>query len=311
LPYVVLTFLSLLWGTSFLLIKIAAGAFDWTGYASGRAGIAAVALIAFAFVRGMRWPRALGSWARMAAISLTGQVGPFLLTGIAAHLTTSADLALMMGSAPIFTVVIARLFNFGEAWSARAAFGLALGFAGVAIALAGPLAAPLAVVPDPVGAAAPGLGRALALLAAFGYAIGGLLSRDVSRDLGADVAVTGSMSISAILLCAGALATAGPPLPGGLAAIPAGPFAALVTLALFNTALAYFVNFRLIESAGATFAALNNYIVPCLGVILGALALGERVGPSAFIGLACVLCGVVLTGSAAKVAPGIAPVAAD
>jgi drug/metabolite transporter (DMT)-like permease len=46
-------------------------------------------------------------------------------------------------------------------------------------------------------------------------------------------------------------------------------------------------------------------------VILGALALGERVGPSAFIGLACVLYGVVLTGSAAKVAPGVAPVAAD
>ena len=139
MPYVVLTFLSLLWGTSFLLIKIAAGAFDWASYASGRAGIAAVALIAFALVRGMRWPRTLAAWSRMGAISLTGQVGPFLLTGVAAHLTTSADLALMMGSAPIFTVIIARLFGLGEVWSGRAGFGLALGLAGVAIALAGPL----------------------------------------------------------------------------------------------------------------------------------------------------------------------------
>ena len=306
MPYVVLTFLSLLWGTSFLLIKIAAGAFDWAGYASGRAGIAAVALIAFALARGMRWPRALKSWARMAAISLTGQVGPFLLTGVAAHLTTSADLALMMGSAPIFTVVIARLFGLGEVWSGRAAFGLALGFVGVAIALA----APFAAAPDPVNAAAPGLGRGLALLAAFGYAIGGLLSRDVSRELGADVAVTGSMSISALLLCAGALAIDGPPSLAGLAATPTGPLAALITLALFNTALAYFVNFRLIETAGATFSALNNYIVPCLGVILGALALGEGVGPSAWIGLACVLGGVVLTGSAARVVRPAAPAAA-
>ena len=64
-----------------------------------------------------------------------------------------------------------------------------------------------------------------------------------------------------------------------MAATPPGPLAALVTLGLFNTALAYFVYFRLIESAGATFAALNNYIVPCLGVIFGALALGEKVGP--------------------------------
>jgi drug/metabolite transporter (DMT)-like permease len=306
LPYVVLTLLSLLWGTSFLLIKIVARAFDWTGYASGRAGIAAVALIAFALARGARWPRTLRPWGRMAAISLTGQVGPFLLTGLAAHLTTSADLALMMGSAPIFTVIIARLFGFGEVWSARAAFGLALGLAGVAIALA----APFAAAPDPINAAAPGLGRALALLGAFGYALGGLLSRDVSRELGADVAVTGSMSISAILLCAGALAIDGPPSLSGLAATPTGPLAALITLGLFNTALAYFVNFRLIETAGATFAALNNYIVPCLGVILGALALGEAIGPSAWVGLICVLGGVVLTGSAARVVRPAAPAAA-
>jgi drug/metabolite transporter (DMT)-like permease len=304
LPYVVLTFLSLLWGTSFLLIKIAVRGFDWTAYAAGRAGIAAAALVAFAVARRVPWPRTLRPWVRMAAISLTGQVAPFLLTGVAAHLTTSADLALMMGSAPIFTVVIARLFSFDEPWTLRAALGLTVGLVGVAIALAGPLAA----APDPVNAA-PGLGRALALLAAFGYAIGGLLARDVSRELGADVAVTGSMSISAILLCAGALVADGPPSLAGLAATPTGPLAALITLGLFNTALAYFVNFRLIETAGATFSALNNYVVPCIGVILGALALGEGIGRSAWIGLACVLGGVVLTGSAARVGRPAAPAA--
>ena len=90
------------------------------------------------------------------------------------------------------------------------------------------------------------------------------------------------MSISALLLCAGALAIDGAPSLAGLAATPTGPLAALVTLGLFNTALAYFVNFRLIETAGATFSALNNYIVPCLGVILGALALR---GKSSTLGL--------------------------
>jgi drug/metabolite transporter (DMT)-like permease len=307
LPYVTLSLLSLLWGTSFLLIKIAAEGFDWTSYATGRAGIAALALIAFALARRTPWPRAPRLWGRLAIMSVVGQAGPFLLFGVAAHLTTSADMALMMGSAPIFTFLIARLAGFGEAWNARAALGLAIGLAGVAIALA----APLAAAPDPISAPAPGLGRALALVAALGYSIGALMSRGASREVGAAMAATSSMTITAALLAVAALVVDGAPSAAGLMATPHGALAALVTLGLFNTALAYFVYFRLIESAGATFAALNNYIVPCLGVIAGALALGEPVGPSAGIGLACVLIGVTLTGSAARVGRRIAEPAGE
>ena len=120
------------------------------------------------------------------------------------------------------------------------------------------------------------------------------------------MAATGSMAISGVLLAAAELVAGGPPSLADLAAKPAGPLAALVALGLFNTGLAYFVYFRLIETAGATFAALNNYIVPCIGVIAGALALGEPVRPAAWIGLACVLVSVALTGSAAGAARKIA-----
>ncbi len=163
----------------------------------------------------------------------------------------------------------------------------------------------------PLGAAAPaagepGLGRALALLAALGYAAGALMSRAVSREIGPSMAVTGSMLLSAGTLFGLGLALRGSPLPAALAATPLAPLAALLALGVFNTALAYFVYFRLIASAGATFAALNNYIVPLFGLIAGALALGEPVGPSSWLGLACVLGGVVLTGTAANASRVIA-----
>jgi drug/metabolite transporter (DMT)-like permease len=237
----------------------------------------------------------------MAAMSLVGQVLPFLLFGVAAHLTTSADMALMMGGVPIFTFVIARLFALGEVWNARAAFGLALGLVGVAVSLASPLGSAAVAT-----ASEPGLGRALALLGASGYATGALLSRPVSREIGAAMAATGSMAVSAGLLLVLVLALDGLPSPAALAATPLGPLAALCALGLFNTALAYFIYFRLIASAGATFAALNNYIVPCFGLLAGAWALGEPVGPSSWIGMACVLGGVVVTGSAANASRVIA-----
>jgi drug/metabolite transporter (DMT)-like permease len=71
---------------------------------------------------------------------------------------------------------------------------------------------------------------------------------------------------------------------------------AMGALGVFNTALAYYVYFRIVHDEGPTFASLNNYIVPVIGVIGGAIALAEPIAPSAWAGLALVLCGVALTG---------------
>jgi drug/metabolite transporter (DMT)-like permease len=294
--YLALAFLSLLWGTSFLLIKIASRSFDAASLALGRAGIAAVALALIALAMRASWPRAPRLWGRMAALAVAGQVAPFMLFGFAARMTTSADMALMMGGVPIFTAVLARVFGLDEVWNGRAALGLGLGLVGVAVSLMSPLGAASATA----AGSSPGFGRALSLLGAFGFATGALLSRGVSREIGAAMAVTGSMLISGALLFAFMLVADGPPSPAALLATPVGPLAALIALALLNTAFAYFVYFRLISVAGATFAALNNYIVPCLGLLAGAWALGDPVGPSSWLGLACVLGGVVLTGTAAS-----------
>ena len=71
---------------------------------------------------------------------------------------------------------------------------------------------------------------------------------------------------------------------------------AMGALGVFNTAFAYYVYFRIVHDEGPTFASLNTYIVPVIGVIGGAIALAEPIAPSAWAGLALVLCGVALTG---------------
>ena len=69
----------------------------------------------------------------------------------------------------------------------------------------------------------------------------------------------------------------------------------MAALGVFNTALAYYVYFRLVHEQGPTFASLN-YVVPLIGVIGGAVALAEPIAPSAWTGLALVLSGVAVTG---------------
>ena len=110
--YAGLAFLSFLWGSSFLLIKIASRAFDPFDFALARVGVAAAAMLLTSALSGKVWPGSRpGLWAKLLALALIGQVIPFLLLGKAATLTTSADMALMMGAQPIFVFLFGRFLG--------------------------------------------------------------------------------------------------------------------------------------------------------------------------------------------------------
>jgi drug/metabolite transporter (DMT)-like permease len=286
--YAVLAFLSFLWGSSFLLAKIASRAFDPLGFALARVGVAAAAMLLASALSGKVWPGSRpGLWLNLVALALIGQVVPFILLGKAATLTTSADMALMMGAQPIFVFLFGRFLGSPDRWTWLGAFGLALGFAGVGLAFWSPGAQ---------GAAHSVLGRAFALGAGIFYGTGAIISGAATREIGAVRAVTASMTISALVLALTGLAFGNPPALATLIQTPLAPLLAMGALGVFNTALAYYVYFRLVHEEGPTFASLNNYIVPLIGVVGGAVALAEPIAPSAWAGLALVLCGVALTG---------------
>ena len=293
MPYILLAILSLLWGSSFLLIAVAARGFDATSLALARVTIGALALWAIALARERRWPKGAALWLRLAAMSAFGQAIPFLLLSAAVRQTTSGDLALMMGAAPIFAFLFARLIGEGEAWTWSGALGLALGLTGVAIAVSGPGA----------HGASTFAGRAEGLAAAACYAFGATLSRGASQKIGPSTAAAVSMTISSVLL--GALWVINNSSLSAFAAIPESALAAMAALGVFNTALAYYLYFALVMRSGATFAALNNYAVPFVGLILGAVFLNEPIAPSAWGGLALVIAGIALTGRARAPQPDL------
>jgi drug/metabolite transporter (DMT)-like permease len=286
--YAGLAFLSFLWGSSFLLIKIASPAFDPFNFALVRGGVAAAAMLVTSGLSGRIWPGSRpGLWVKLLALALIGQVIPFLLLGKAAMLTTSADMALMMGAQPIFVFLFGRFLGSQDRWTWPAAFGPALGFVGVAVAFWSPGAD---------SGAHSVLGRAFALAAGVFHGTGAILSGAATREIGAVRVVTASMTLSTFVLAMIALVSGKFEPLTTPASVPLAPMLAMGALGVFNTALAYYAYFRLVNEEGATFASLNNYIVPLIGVIAGAVALAEPIAPSAWAGLALVLCGIALTG---------------
>jgi len=285
--YAGLAFLSVLWGSSFLLIKLASRAFDPIGLALVRVGVAAAAMLLMSLLSGAAWPGSRPRlWAKLLLLALIGQVIPFMLLAEAARQTTSADMALMMGAQPIFVFLFGRFLGSRDRWTWRAALSLAIGFAGVGLAFWSP------------GGGGPhsALGRALALSAGVLYGTGAIISGAATREIGAVRAVTASLTISTLVLALIGLASGRLPHLSALSLASPAPILAIAALGVFNTALAYYVYFRLVHDAGPTFASLNNYVVPLVGVLGGALALAEPIAPSAWTGLALVLGGVALTG---------------
>jgi drug/metabolite transporter (DMT)-like permease len=67
---------------------------------------------------------------------------------------------------------------------------------------------------------------------------------------------------------------------------------ALAGLAAFSTAIAFVIYFRLIQTLGSVGTTAQAYLRVPIGVALGVLLLGERLAPTAWIGLACVVVGV-------------------
>jgi drug/metabolite transporter (DMT)-like permease len=103
------------------------------------------------------------------------------------------------------------------------------------------------------------------------------------------VAATGQVSGGAVILVPLSVLADHPwnlPMPD------AGIWASLLAIALINTALAYFVYYRMLATAGVTYISLVTFLIPVIALLLGAVFLGEGVTVQAMTGMAVIAAGL-------------------
>ena len=273
--------LATLWSSSFAFIKIAVETIPPLTVAAGRLALAAVLIVAAARLRGLNFPASDGLWVKFLAIGLFGNALPFTLISWGEVTIDSGLAAILMAVMPLATLVLAHLFTVDERMNPARILGVLLGFGGVVV-LIGP-------------AALAGFGdEALRQTAVAGgavcYAVATVIARRLPRmpllvsSAGALIAaVTLSLPLALLIDRPWALA----PAPESIGAV--------IILGLFPTALAILMYFALLRRTGATFIALNNYLIPSLGVIWGILFLGEALSVRAILALAIILAGIAVT----------------
>ena len=222
--------------------------------------------------------------------ALFGNLVPFLLIGFGELHVDSGLAALLMGIAPVVTVMLAPLLITDEYLTPRSLFGIAFGLAGLLVL---------------VGTTAlSGLGQhvtgQLAILgAALCYAGTTLYVRRWITLPPLQMA-TGSLVLSAIPATIGAFALETPFETGN--AGPA-PILALLYLGVCSTAAATLIYFYLVPHLGAGRMQQINFVVPALGTLFGVALLGEPLQANALASLALITIAVYLVTSARRPSP--------
>jgi drug/metabolite transporter (DMT)-like permease len=273
-----LLLLATLWGASYSFIKLGVATIPPITLIAARTLVAGVLLLAIMRWRGLRLPKDAATWRRFLFQACLNSVIPWTLIAWGERSLDAGLATILNSTSPIFTFFLTLAMTRHETLSARKLFGVVAGMVGICLivgvqALAGlgvQLTAEIAIV-----------------TATICYAGGAIFSRGF-RDLDPMAPAAGSLLCGAAILVPASLVIDRP----WTLAPSTGSLLALVGLAVFSTALAFVIYFRLITTLGSVGTTAQAYLRVPIGVALGVIFLGESLTSTAWIGLGCVVVGV-------------------
>ncbi|MFZ3496163.1 DMT family transporter [Streptomyces sp. 5.8] len=274
--------LSVIWGFSFLLIKVGTEAYAPFQVALGRVFFGALALLTVLLIRREPLPRGRRTWAHLSVAALLLNTAPFSLFAYA-ELTIPSSLAgICNATSPLWGMALSLVALSEDRPTRRRFAGLGLGFLGV-----------LTVLGAWQGfSGLDAKGTALALLAALCYPIGWIyVRRTLAATPGSPVALTGAQLLVSTLQLAvvSALFTSAP------TSFPLWPTLSVIALGALGTGMALQMQYGLVTEIGPTTAQMVTYFIPVIATTAGVLLLNEQLHWNTPVGAAIVLAGAALT----------------
>jgi drug/metabolite transporter (DMT)-like permease len=284
LDWLLLAALVMMWGSSFLLTKIALSTLPPMTIVGGRLLIAAIVLLGVVYGAGKRLTTSKKLWSFLVVIAVIGNCLPFSLISWGQQQIDSGVAGILMAVMPLTTLFLAHFFVAGESIKMTKLVGFSLGFVGIVVLMG----------KDAINALQGSDTTLLAELAvlggAFCYAVNTIISRRRPKGDAVVAAAGVTLVASSIMLPSASMLDAPWQLNPSLTSL-----IAVTVLGITSTGIATIIYFKLIESAGPTFLSLINYFIPLWAVTVGALFLGERPGWNALAALILILSGVALS----------------
>ncbi|MEW2512203.1 DMT family transporter [Streptomyces sp. NPDC046870] len=274
--------LSLIWGFSFLLIKVGTGGYAPFQVTLGRLVFGTAVLVAAMAVKRERLPRGARLWGHMAVAAFLLNALPFSLFAYS-ELTIPSTLAgICNATSPLWGMALSLVALSEDRPTRVRVAGLGLGFLGVLTVL---------------GAwqgfhGLDATGTAMALLASLSYPVGWIYVRRKLAGTGnSHLSMTGGQ----LLLATVQLAVVTPlftSVPEHFAVVP---LLAVAALGALGTGLAVLLQYGLVAEVGPTTAQMVTYFIPVIATAAGVAILGESLRWTTPVGAVIVLAGAALT----------------
>lgn len=276
--------LSLIWGFSFLLIKVGTHGYAPFQVTFGRLLFGTAVLAVAIAVRRERLPRSGRTWGHLFVAAFLLNALPFSLFAYA-ELTIPSTLAgICNATSPLWGMALSLVALSEDRPTRRRVAGLGLGFIGV-----------LTVLGAWQGFS--GLdfgGTAMALLASLSYPIGWIYVRRTLAGTGSSaLAMTGSQLFLGTLQ----LAFVTPMFTSLPERFPLFPTLSVIALGALGTGLALLMQYGLVQEVGPTTAQMVTYFIPVIATAAGVAVLGEQLSWNTPVGALVVLAGAALTQS--------------
>lgn len=283
--WLMLICLSVLWGGSFFFVGVAVSELAPLTIVTLRVSLAAITLWCIAFMMGLKIPTSMRLWGAFLAMGLLNNAIPFSFIVWGQTHIASGLASVLNATTPLFGVIVAGLLLADERASAMKLLGVGIGFLGVMVMIGMPasdLAQPTNII-----------AQLAILVAALSYAFASVFGRRFkATGLNPIIIAAGQVTGSTIILAPVTWYIDGPLKLIGQGSPSIGVWLAIITLAVFSTALAYVLYFKILASAGATNILLVTLLVPVSAIILGALFLNESLHGVHFIGMLMIALGL-------------------
>ncbi|WP_369245084.1 DMT family transporter [Streptomyces sp. R41] len=274
--------LSLIWGFSFLLIKVGTEGYAPFQVTFGRLLFGTAVLAAAMAVKRERLPRGARTWGHLAVAAFLLNALPFSLFAYS-ELTIPSTLAgICNATSPLWGMALSLVALFEDRPTRLRVAGLGIGFIGVLTVLG-------------VWQGFHGLdatGTAMALLASLSYPIGWIYVRRTLAGTGhSHLSMTGAQ----LLLATAQLAFVTPLFTTLPSHFPITPLLAIAALGALGTGVAMLIQYGIVAEVGPTTAQMVTYFIPVIATAAGVAILGESLTWSTPVGAVIVLAGAALT----------------
>jgi drug/metabolite transporter (DMT)-like permease len=275
--------LALMWGSSYLFIKIGVETLPPLSLVALRLLVGFAILLVVVVVTRTPLPRDRRTLGHLAILGAVNVAIPFWLISWAEQHISSGLTGILQSTSPFFTLVLAAAFVHDEHITRGRLAGIAIGFLGILVLSVRDLA--------DIGTAAGAqrlLGELVVIVSSLAYAAGNTYARRALRGAPPLVLATGQVGWAFVMVVALAF------LVDGRITLPSVPEAALAVgwLGAIGTGFAYVVFFRMLTRWGPTRASLVAYLLPVVAVVLGIVVLGERVDATFLAGAVLIVAGI-------------------